>query len=298
MSPPPPRHPSRPEITLDEQPERGAVRHHPGREGADQPPPARRQTLAGGMSAIPMPPPLPLEVARTVRAPSTTTATVRETPAAGVRIPPDETTPRSRLDASLPPQSSAEGQLSALLAENARLRKAQAETERDRRAEAEAKVASFPPAVAPPVVPVAVVVNQGVSAQTLEDHKKAQTKLMLGVAAFLVAIGAPCALWLTNAAMKGQSDNKRSQVQATEAVKTSEIAKVQTSSNDKELAAVKAELAAFKLYTIVLQRRQGVAIRLPEGVREEDLPKLEFEAPLRRPGEVKPGASLIVQTPP
>jgi hypothetical protein len=114
----------------------------------------------------------------------------------------------------------------------------------------------------------------------------------------MTALGAPLGIYLTAQAEATKATVARQQVQITEAAKTSETAGDKTRDANKDLAATKAELAKFKLYVIALQRRQGVAIRLPDGVREEDLPKLEFEAPLRRPGVVKPGASLIVQTPP
>lgn len=272
-------------------------------------PPERKPTLKGLSPAVPPPPARNPLQHRTVRAdsPPPLVAASRRTdppaspvpPRTSIRVPADEARATGQPGASLPPASQHPDRASL---EAVRRRAEAAETElaelkRQKRVQAEAaSPASFPPAVTPPAAPV--IVHQGVSSETLEAYRKAQTKLMMAVAGLLVAIAAPCALWLTNAAVKAESDTKRSQVQVTEAVKTSESAKVQTSSTDKELAATKAELTKFKLYTIVLQRRQGVNIRLPDGVREEDLPKLDFEAPLRRPGEVKPGATLIVQTPP
>jgi hypothetical protein len=156
--------------------------------------------------------------------------------------------------------------------------------------------ASFPPAVMPPVAPAPVVVHQGVSTETLEAYRKAQTKLMLGIAGFLVLVGAPCALWLTNAATKSETATKITQTQAAEAAKTSETASKETRSNDKEIAALRAELQAFKLYVIALQKIQGVAIRKPDG--SPDVPVLEVEAPIRKPGQIDTGPSLIVKTPP
>jgi hypothetical protein len=245
---------------------------------------------------LPVPPGLPTELAKTQRAPSTTAATVRATPPTGTPATPEPDAATEQPDDPAT-QRLQDGQTAALLAENAKLRDDLAKAKALAHGVAEAKVQSFPPPVTPPP-PAAVVVQRGVSSETLEAYRKAQTKLMLGVAGFLLLVGAPCALWLTNAATKNESAIKRTQVQATESVKTSESAKVETTSNDKELADVKAELAAFKLYMIVLQQRQGVAIRLPEGVKQEDLPKLDFETPLRKPGQIRPGPGLIVQTPP
>jgi hypothetical protein len=321
LPPPLPRQPSRSEVFIDLQPERGAVRHS-GVDGVPQTLPKRSATLTGlPAPAAPgsKPPPvprLPGELAPTLKAPpnplqhktirqpappSAVAAARRTDPPVGIRVPPDEARSTLPPGSSLPPASLTPdaGSLEAVRRRAVAAETELAELKRQARVRAEtASPATYPPPVSPPAAPAPVVVHHGVSTETLEAYRKAQTKLMLGIAGFLVLIGAPLALWLTNAATQAERDTKRTQVQATEAVKTSESAKVQTSGNDKELAELKAELAKFKLYTIALQRRQGVAIRLPEGVREEDLPKLEFEAPLRRPGVVKPGATLIVQTPP
>jgi hypothetical protein len=275
--------------------------------------PERKPTLSG----LPAPPALPLEHAPTkpaprnplekqtwrLPAPPSALARARRTdpPPTSIRVPADETTLQSPLGSTLPPVSE-----SADVASNEALRRRAEAAERDL-AEARRQVrlraetaspATYPPPVKQPTTPAPMVVHHGVSSETLEAYRKAQTKLMLAVAGLLVAVAAPCALWLTNASVKNESDTKRTQVQVIEAVKTSEGAEVKTRGNDKEIAELKSELAAFKLYVIALQKRQGVAIRLPDGAKQEDLPKLEFEAPLRKVGEVKSGVGLIVQTPP
>jgi len=184
---PRPRQPSRPELILDEQPERRVV-HHPGVDGVPQKPPARttltdlpkarpperKPTLTG--TPPPPPPRLPVELAptqrpalpwgKTVRAPSPPpdVAAARRTdppeaanpPPTSIRVPPDET----RASASLPPPSadSKDAQIAALRAraEAAEKRDAEkrdklAELERQQRVQAEARSpATFPPAVAPP----------------------------------------------------------------------------------------------------------------------------------------------------
>ncbi len=258
-----------------------------------KPPPAPR--LPGDLAPT-LPAPNPLQH-KTIRRPTppSVVASMRRTP-----VPPSEDTPSEET----PPQSLQEGQEAALrkaLAdEREKTRSAEADlAELKRQARVQAEAASPASNFPPPVTPAApTVVVQGVSSETLEDYRKAQTKLMLAFAGLIVAIGGPCALWLTNAAIRSESTTKRNEVQITEVAKANETTKEKTSDANKEAAVTKADLAKFKLYMIVLQRRQGVWVRLPEGVREEDLPKLDFEAPVRKPGEVKPGASLIVQTPP
>ena len=146
--PPLPRQPSSPElvgIVTPDQPERGAVRHHPGVEDAPQAPPQRRGTLPGGMAAIPaltsgefaptLPAPNPLQK-KTWRVPTPPSAALlaRRTP-----VPPPDDPPA--------PQSAADGQLAAVLAERDRLRGELAQAQRDARAAAEAKLETYPPKV-------------------------------------------------------------------------------------------------------------------------------------------------------
>jgi hypothetical protein len=126
--------PDRPPV-LDQQPERGDVRH----VGVDGVPhrPLKRTATNPSMAALkappiisapdtplPVPPLLPTEHAKTQRAPSTTATTVRATPASGqeaVRIVEPATSPPS---GTLPPasQDPRDGRLAALERENERLR--------------------------------------------------------------------------------------------------------------------------------------------------------------------------------
>jgi hypothetical protein len=274
--------------------------------------PERNPTLSG----LPAPPALPLEHAPTkpaprnplekktwrLPAPPSALAQARRTdPPPGILVPADEVRPTIPPGATLPPASLTPdaGSLEAVRRRAEKAETELAEMKRQARVRAEAaSPATYPPSVSPPAVQNPVIVQQGVSTETLEEYRKAQTKLMLAVAALLVAIGGPCALWLTNVAMRSESTTKRNEVQITEVAKATETTKEKTIDGSKDNAITKADLAKFKLYFIAVQRRQGVAIRLPDGVREEDLPKLDFEAPLRKPGVVKPGPGLIVQTPP
>ncbi len=307
LPPPLPRQPSRPDLQAAAEKDRtvtGAENQRrfdrpkrpgtltgmpaPAAPGSKPPPPPR---LPGELAATMPAPRNPLQH-KTMRAdspPPLVAASRRTDPPPTIDPPAEEARPSARAAAREP----------ILEAELAKARGEIAELKRQGRVQAEAaSPATYPPPVTPPAAPVPVVVQQGVSSETLEAYRKAQTKLMLAVAGLLVAIAAPCALWLTNLSVRNESDTKRTQVQVTEVAKATETTKEKTIDGSKETAITKADLAKFKLYFIAVQRRQGVAIRLPDGVREEDLPKLEFEAPLRRPGVVKPGASLIVQTPP
>jgi hypothetical protein len=135
-----------------------------------------------------------------------------------------------------------------------------------------------------------------VSVAVLEDYRKAQTKLLLALAALLVAVAAPCALWLTNAAMQAKRDTERAQVQVTEAVKTSESAKEKTTDAREEIAGLKAQRQADQLYFIAIMRKLGVHVRKPDGW--PDPPVLSVTAPIRKPGQVDDGTSLMVNTPP
>lgn len=129
-----PRQPSRPDL-LDQQPDRAATRHHPGREDADQPapkritltelpavrPPERKPTLTD----FPSPPPLPLDLGATKRPPLPWGKTVRaesapavvaaarrtyppssaEPPPTSIRVPADETRSGGPSASPLPPAS-------------------------------------------------------------------------------------------------------------------------------------------------------------------------------------------------
>lgn len=224
-------------------------------------------------------------------------ATVRvPTPPDGIKVT-DALAPA--LEPSLPPPSqTADGATIEAVRRRAETAEAElAELKRQGRVRAEtASPASFPPAVAPPVTPVPVVVHQGVSTETLEAYRRAVTKLMLAVAGLLVAVAAPCALWLTNAAMQAERDTRRTQVQATEAVKTSEIAKVQTRGNDKEIDDLKLQLAAERSYNREVLRRMGVQI--PKRPGDPDPPELKTETPLAKPGKISGAPVLVVTTPP
>jgi hypothetical protein len=154
MAPPPnpPRRPgSSPElqgIITPDQPERGAVRNHPGVDGAPIAPPVPRKLTSPGGFVIPrlpgeLSPTLPAENPlrkKTWRVPTPPSAVAQ----ARRSDPPTTSDQPATTDA---PQSRSEAREAILEAELAEVRHRLAQSERDRRAEAEARQDTFPPKV-------------------------------------------------------------------------------------------------------------------------------------------------------
>ncbi len=137
-------------LVLDQTPEEQVVKQRRFDE------PRRRQTLTDlhGLKT----PGLPLELGQTVRAPSTTSATLPARPdPTGIRIPSDEAAPQPSL---APPSATPDAAaLAASRADAERLRIKVAELERNARATAEVRspVGTFPPPVQRSPIPAPVV---------------------------------------------------------------------------------------------------------------------------------------------
>jgi hypothetical protein len=136
--PPRPKQPSRPELPISVDKVVGAAGKHAGSQEYVRPELARRGTLPGGMAALPGPPPLPLEGAKTIPAenplrkktwrvptPPSAVAQARRTP-----VPPSpDPSPSTDAPESTPGNSTAElAALRAKLAEFERRERVQAET--------------------------------------------------------------------------------------------------------------------------------------------------------------------------
>lgn len=125
MTPPPnhrpPPQPGKP--ILDQQPEREAVQHS-SVDGVPQEPPRKGTLLGLGTVRVPGPPPLPLEVARTVPAAAHQAPTQRAPSPVAVQVVRIEEANSGAPGASLPPPSRdrRDGEIAALRAENAKLR--------------------------------------------------------------------------------------------------------------------------------------------------------------------------------
>lgn len=266
---------------------------------ADDP---RRRTSPGGYQAIPIPPAaaLPVELAATQRPAEITTRETRQRPPApstlrkatptalpkleawdsgygGQQAIPSAEPPRS---APLPPpsQSPAEASRAARARENDRLRRERddARSELVRRGREEAT-----PVPAP-------------QPETFRGVTLTQAKIGLLVAITgILTILTPFLAWKI-AQLQGNA--QRTETQASEASKTSEAAKLVATSRDRELADLKAQRQADVLYFLAILRKQGVEVRKPDGWG--DLPPLDTEAPLRKPGKVSDGVVLTIKTPP
>lgn len=155
---PRPRQPSRPELILDEQPERGAV-HHSGVDGVPQARPVRRGTLPGGMAAIPvssgeyaptLKAPAPPTLKQTWRVPTPPSAVAqarRSDPPTSAESAPVETPPVSLRKASPLPAPSQRPEQAAVEALRRRAEAAEAkaaDADRLRRERDEARAATTP----------------------------------------------------------------------------------------------------------------------------------------------------------
>lgn len=300
--PPLPRQPSSPElvgIVTPDQPERGAVRHHPGVEDAPQAPPQRRGTLPGGMAAIPaltsgefaptLPAPNPLQK-KTWRVPTPPSAALlaRRTP-----VPPPDDPPA--------PQSAADGQLAAVLAERDRLRGELAQAQRDARAAAEAKLETYPPKVEPQRRPSPVPSSTPRADSirpdgTVESLRKAQTRFYLGLGAFLAALALPTAAWLQSAA-EAKARSQSADVRASAASSAADSAKATASNADKEIAKLRDDFRQYRANMREVFRLQGIDIpkRAPDDPDANDLKPVTPYCPK---GKVCSGPQLVLQVAP
>lgn len=319
MSPPaPPRRPgSSPElqgIVTPDQPERGAVRHHPGVEGAPQPPPLRRGTLPGGMSAIPQAPAVPGELAPTLPAqnplqrmtvrrpapPSAVTLARRSDPPVGAE-PPRSQTPASGQPATpLPPPSldPRDAQIAALRARAETAERDKAELERQQRVQVESKGPG--PYQAPverkPSPAGGTPVTDSIRPDgTLASLRKAQTRFYLALAAALAAAAIPLASWLQSAA-EAKAQSARADVKANAATSAADSAKQTAGNADKELAKLREEFHQYRSNQREIWRLQGVEVPANKG--DPDAYDLKPITPYCPRGKVCSGPTLVLQVAP
>ncbi len=296
---------------LDQQPERRDVRHV-GVDGVAQPPlkrsatnphlaalrappvapgaETRKGTLPGGLSAIPQPPPpLPTEHAPTVPAAAHQAPTQRAPTPVSVQVVDPGQHGSVAPGGSLPPPSADPGQATAL-ALRRELAKVQAaaEAEVEERKRIELQLA------------VAEEANAKLRQQKDPEKFAGLTlrQAFIGLIIGITALGAPLGAYLSVMAGTAKSTAERVETKTNENTKTAASADKGSRDNDKEIAELRKELRAFKLYFIAERARNGVMIRRPEGTNETDLPTLDVEVPLRKPGEIDHGPSMIVKTPP
>ncbi len=258
--------------------------------------PRRRQTLTSFPEVrIPVAPTAPLEYRPTVAAEAFTAPTLPARPEpTGIRIPEDETTPRSRVDG--PPLSTTPEQASnvALRARAEAAEAKAAELERRDRVRQESKQVSYPPRVdrsLEPTPPVVSIPPDG----SVASLRKAITRLVLGVAALLALLGAPLAIWVSNVAAEAKSRAERASSQVAQASNEADAAKAKASTNAKDAAATEREFRQFRANMRELMRLQGVEIPKHDGDPESE--DLKPYAPLCATGKVCTGAQLIITRP-
>jgi hypothetical protein len=276
-------------IAGDEQPDRRAVRHHPGLEGADQAPPQRSITLNGIQA-----PKLPGELAPTMPAPSTTADTRRPaTPAEGIPIRPQvvamETSPGGQPGASLPPASSNPDAASA-----AALRRELAEAKLAKEAETEARKRLELELAAKAAAEEAAAKKKPADPERIWGVPLRNA--LIGFMAAVTALGAPAAIWLTAQAEIAKQEAARQKLITEQLQAQVSAAKLDGGKAKLEASASKAELAHFKAYFREVMRLQGVEI-----AKHKDDPEagdLKPTAPLCQPGKVCAGPQLIITVPP
>lgn len=184
-----------------------------------------------------------------------------------------------------------EGVEAVLRGEIAKLRSEKQEWERIQRVAKESRTVSYPPRIIASPLPPRPAPTPGPVAAPAAGPTLTQAAIGLLVA--LTLLGTPLGVYLSTSAAATAAEVER---QKRQMQKDAEEAIKDTKENDRELAAMKAELQAFKAYFIEVQRLQGVKIRRPEGLPEA--PKLDSSAPLHDPNRVTAGPSLTIQTPP
>ncbi len=256
--------------------------------------PRRRQTLTSFPEVrIPVAPTAPLEYRPTVAAEAFTAPTLPARPEpTGIRIPEDETTPRSRVDG--PPLSATPEQASnvALRARAEAAEAKAAELERRDRVRQETRQVSYPPArverPGAPAPPLVSVPPDG----SVESLRRALTKLVLGAAAVLALLGTPLAIWVSNIAAEAKSRAERATAQVAQASNEADAAKAKASTNAKDAAATERDFRQFRSNFRELMRLQGVEIPKTDG--DPEPADLKPYAPLCPQGRVCTGPQLIL----
>lgn len=285
MSPkPPPRPGELPSIITPDQPERAVVRH-PGVDGANQPPPARRGTLPGmpalrapkvpleGAETLPAPNPLQRQTIRRPTPPSAVAA-MRRTP-----VPPGEEAqkeldaPQAQPGASVGPSSAADQSSLALV--RAELAATKVELARAKTAELErARTDSIRP--------------DG----TVESVRKAQVRLLLAIAGLLAVTAVPLTTYIQALAARAE----RTALQAAQATNAADAAKAKAGTNSADQSAAEKQFRQYRANQREVWRLMGVIYPKVDG--DPDPEKLEPTTPYCPPGKVCAGPQLVLSKPP
>ena len=268
--------------------------------------PKRAATLTGmpapaAPGSVPPPPPaVPLEYAPTKRPPLPWGKTVRA-PSPPPELAAMRRTPVPPPDEPPAPQSAADGQLAAVLAERDRLRGELAQAQRDARAAAEAKLETYPPKVEPQRRPSPVPSSTPRADSirpdgTVESLRKAQTRFYLGLGAFLAALALPTAAWLQSAA-EAKARSQSADVRASAASSAADSAKATASNADKEIAKLRDDFRQYRANMREVFRLQGIDIpkRAPDDPDANDLKPVTPYCPK---GKVCSGPQLVLQVAP
>lgn len=214
-----------------------------------------------------------------MRAPSTTAQTIRATPATGIRIPSDET------PSSEPPGASAQAERDrAELAEFRRRERVQVESRQ-------------PGPYQPPLRSQSPVPSSdSIRADgTVQNLRKAQTRLYLALAAFVALAAYPTVSWLQSAAeVKAQS--QRADVKANVATTVADSAKATATDADNELTKLRDEFRLYRANMREVMRLQG--IDMPRHTDDPDPNDLKPVTPYCPRGKVCTGPQLVLQVAP
>lgn len=318
MAPPEPKRPRQGssdalDRLLDEQPERGAVRHS-AVDGVPQAPP-RRPATRPEMAALRAPPiisqpdpplpgpaPLPVEHARTVPAAAHVARTQRAPTPVDAQAARSETPSSGRPSASLPPPSrnpddgahqAQRRELERLQAERDR---AQAELQLERlRAEERAAERELE-------LQGRLAEQQGelelakIAAKSKPWIDERLVKALASVLTAMAALGVPLGIWLTAKAGELERAQERQAEKSKDTAATAGSAKVEASGTDKRVDELEKQLAAERAYNRGIWKLQGIEV--PKRPGDPDPPKIDAETPLRKPGTVTKGPVLVVKTPP
>lgn len=279
--PPRPRAPSQSEL----QPAKvdqtvGAAKDYAASQDHVRPELARKGTLIGmGATRAPGPPPLPPELRPTAPAAALTAPTVRATPAAGIRIPENET-----------PSGGQQGPSAELAKDMAEL----AEFRRRERIQIESRQPG--PYQQPMRSPSPVPSSDSIRADgTVQSLRKAQTRLYLALAAFVALAAYPTVSWLQSAAeVKAQS--QRADVKANAATTVADSAKATATDADKELTKLRDEFRLYRANMREVMRLQG--IDMPRHPDDPDPNDLKPVTPYCPRGKVCTGPQLVLQVAP
>jgi hypothetical protein len=237
----------------------------------------RKQTFTG-LGAM-APPPLPLEHRPTA-------------PAAALQAPTQRApTPAAGMPAQAPDEPSQEALRAALAAAERR----NAELERRERVRTEtASPNSWPPKVERSQSPVPS--SESIRADgTVQNLRKAQTRLYLALAAFVALAAYPTVSWLQSAA-EVRAQSQRADVKANAATTVADSAKATATDADKELTKLRDEFRLYRANMREVMRLQG--IDMPRHTDDPDPNDLKPVTPYCPRGKVCTGPQLVLQVAP